>query len=106
MLQIALGGPGSFCDNCAAPATKGYELRSPLSAQFFCTTCAERKFGERETSRAMEKAKASAGPLLNALGMLAQPPRDPPMQKPMGFLRRDEREAPGPSHTTIASRGE
>lgn len=88
MLEVAIGQPGSFCDNCAAPTRKGYELRGPLSSLFYCECCADRKFGESETLRAKEKVqslKAEVGRLAQAI--TAQP-RDPQLTgRPIGFLR-------------------
>jgi hypothetical protein len=87
MLSIAMGDKGSFCDNCAAPATRGFELTG-FSGMFFCTSCAERKFGERETQRAIDNVKGAVQKM-----MALKPPQmapDPLPQRPMGFLKREE----------------
>ena len=97
MLSIAIGDKGSFCDNCAAPALKGFELTG-FRGIFFCTTCAERKFGERETQRAMNAAKGVIEAMtVGAFRITGAIPRDPLLQRPMGFLRREDPDPPGPS---------
>ena len=58
MLKIAIGDQGSFCDNCGAPVRKGFELNGRTGGLFFCEPCAERKYGEKETQRAIATAKS------------------------------------------------
>ena len=97
MLSIAMGDKGSFCDNCAAPATRGFELTG-CSGMFFCTACAERKFGERETQRAIDNVKGAVQKM-----MALKPPQmapDPLPQRPMGFLKREEPIVQPPTCTT------
>lgn len=88
MLEVALGSQGSFCDNCASPATRGYELKGPLSSMFYCECCADRKFGERETQRAKERVLALKGELVGRLSsVITAQPRDPQSTgRPIGFL--------------------
>jgi hypothetical protein len=90
-LNAAVGAPGSFCDHCGAPATRGFELRSPMTSSFYCVNCAGRVFGETETDRAMRNAVAT----LKASGLL-RPDGKPPERRvpffegegrPIGFIR-------------------
>lgn len=87
MLEVAMGAPGSFCDNCAAPATRGYELRSPLSSQFFCECCAERKFGAHETGRAKSKIQVLKDEVNRLSSAISAPKPEPTGLRPVGFLR-------------------
>lgn len=90
MLNFAMGDKGSFCDNCAAPTSTGFELRSPITSIFFCECCAERKFGTREIERAKEKMKAILKG--DSTGRLAALISGAPINmdkelRPIGFLR-------------------
>jgi len=87
MLEVALGAPGSFCDNCGAPANRGFELRSPLSAQFFCECCAERKFGSCETARAKGKVQALKDEFNRLSSAISAIKPEQNGLRPMGFLR-------------------
>jgi hypothetical protein len=89
MLEVAIGQPGSFCDNCASPTRKGYELRGPLSSLFYCQCCAERKFGETETQRAKERVKAVKEEVGRLSAAISAQPRDPQLTvgRPIGFMR-------------------
>lgn len=87
MLEIASGQPGSFCDNCAAPTTRGFELKSPLSSQFFCESCAERKFGQAETGRARGKIQALKDEVTRLSSAISAHKPEPTGLRPMGFLR-------------------
>ena len=90
MLSFAMGDKGSFCDNCAAPASTGYELRSPMTTMFYCECCAERKFGQREVDRAKEKLKGimkgSLGDKITAILSGGQVNLDKET-RPIGFMR-------------------
>lgn len=87
MLEIASGQHGSFCDNCAAPTTRGFELRTPLSSQFFCECCAERKFGQAETLRARGKIQALKDEVMRLSATISAQKPEPTGLRPMGFLR-------------------
>jgi len=89
MLEVAVGQQGSFCDNCAVPTRRGYELRGPLSSQFYCECCAERKFGEAETVRAKEKMQSLKAEVGRLSAAITAQPRDPQMSlgRPIGFMR-------------------
>lgn len=88
MLSLSVGDKGSFCDNCAAPTSKGFELTGITGGMFFCPSCAERKFGERETQRAIDNLKGIAQKMLSLKPPAIAP--DPLPQRPMGFLKREE----------------
>ena len=80
MLKIAIGEQGSFCDNCGAPARKGFELNGRIGGLFFCEPCAERKYGEKETQRAISIAKDAFKQAMSELQTDAK-------ARPVGFLR-------------------
>ena len=80
MLKIAIGEKGSFCDNCGAPSKKGFELNGHVGGMFFCESCAERKYGEKETQRAIAEAKSMFKQALSELQADAK-------ARPVGFLR-------------------
>lgn len=89
MLEITIGQAGSFCDNCGSPTRKGYELKGPISSIFYCEVCAERKFGEAETQRAIRKIVDAQGREGTRLSSVISPLKGEPMQlRPVGFMRR------------------
>ena len=82
MLKISIGEQGSYCDNCGAPARKGFELSGRVGGMFFCEPCAERKYGEAETQRAITAAKSI---IQQANALLSQ--QQDVKARPVGFLR-------------------
>jgi hypothetical protein len=88
MLTVAIGANGSRCGNCDAPCNRGFELTG--CRIFFCTSCAELKFGERETDRATSGVKDLKA-LVEAVNAMSTKAEEPKVgfQRPMGFLRRE-----------------
>jgi predicted sulfurtransferase len=90
MLEVAMGQPGSFCDNCAVPTRRGYELRGPLCSVFYCECCADRKFGEAETQRAKNKVqslKEEPGRLASVISAPGSVDPSLSIGRPIGFMR-------------------
>lgn len=88
MLNLTIGVAGSFCDQCACPTLRGFELRGPMSSMFYCAGCAERVFGETETTRAV---KNTLNKLKGVVDEQKQQGRRVPFfegeGRPIGFLR-------------------
>lgn len=95
MLSVAIGEVGSFCDECACRTTRGFELTG-MPGLFLCPRCADAKFGERETQRAIDSVKAMvASGNMRMIAPVMQ--REALPQRPMGFIRRDDQVPPGPT---------